>query len=247
MSKRDQWICWWSLPVFYNLFGLMFVFLGKVMPPPKPGLTQQEIVAFVESNARSMQSAWVLLSLTLGFASLSSGLIVTQMKRMRGVSPALAYAYLAVLAVAALPGCLFCGLMFALAAFRQRDPQVVAMLYDMGMLSFVGSLGCFVTQYLVFAIAIFLDRRGIFPKWLAYMSLWGIVTELVAIPIWIFRSGPYAWDGLISFYLGTVIFVVWEICLIVCLYKAIKRQPPEEIDEPAGANAAYLRVRALAR
>jgi hypothetical protein len=247
MSKRDQWICWWSLPVFYNLFGLMFVFLGKVMPPPKPGLTQQEIVTFVESNARSMQSAWVLLSLTLGFASLSSGLIVTQMRRMRGVSPALAYAYLAVLAVAALPGCLFCGLMFALAAFRQRDPQVVAMLYDMGMLSFVGSLGCFVTQYLVFAIAIFLDRRGIFPKWLAYMSLWGIVTELVAIPIWIFRSGPYAWDGLISFYLGTVIFVVWEICLIVCLYKAIKRQPPEEIDEPAGANAAYLRVRALAR
>jgi hypothetical protein len=207
----------------------MFVFLGKVMPPPKPGLTQQEIVAFVESNARSMQSAWVLLSLTLGFASLSSGLIVTQMKRMRGVSPALAYAYLAVLAVAALPGCLFCGLMFALAAFRQREPQVVALLYDMGMLSFVGSLGCFVTQYLVFAIAIFLDRRGIFPKWLAYMSLWGIVTELVAIPIWIFRSGPYAWDGLISFYLGTVIFVVWEICLIICLYKAIKRQPLREL------------------
>jgi predicted membrane protein len=229
MSKRDQWICWWSLPIFYNLFGLMFVFLGKVMPPPKPGLTQQEIVAFVESNARSMQSAWVLLSLTLGFASLSSGLIVTQMKRMRGVSPALAYAYLAVLAVAALPGCLFCGLMFALAAFRQREPQVVALLYDMGMLSFVGSLGCFVTQYLVFAIAIFLDRRGIFPKWLAYMSLWGIVTELVAIPIWIFRSGPYAWDGLISFYLGTVIFVVWEICLIICLYKAIKRQPLREL------------------
>jgi hypothetical protein len=228
-NKLDQWICWWSLPVFYNLFGLMFVFLGKVMPPPKPGLTQQEIVAFVESNARSMQSAWVLLSLTLGFASLSSGLIVTQMRRMQGVSPALAYAYLTVLAVAALPGCLFCGLMFALAAFRQRDAQVVAMLYDMGMLSFVGSLGCFVTQYLVFAIAIFLDRRGIFPKWLAYMSLWGIVTELVAIPIWIFRSGPYAWDGLISFYLGTVIFVVWEICLIVCLYKAIKRQPPEEV------------------
>jgi hypothetical protein len=247
MSKRDQWICWWSLPVFYNLFGLMFVFLGKVMPPPKPGLSQQEIVTFVESNARSMQSAWVLLSLTLGFASLSSGLIVTQMKRMRGVSPALAYAYLAVLAVAALPGCLFCGLMFALAAFRQRDPQVVALLYDMGMLSFVGSLGCFVTQYLVFAIAIFLDRRGIFPKWLAYMSLWGIATELVAIPIWIFRSGPYAWDGLISFYLGTVIFVVWEICLIVCLYKAIKRQPPEEVDEPAAANAAYLCVRELAR
>lgn len=229
-SKRDQWICWWSLPIFYNLFGLIFVYLGKVMPPPKPGLTQDEIVAFLTTNAKSMQIAWVLLSLSLGFASLSSGLIVTQMKRMKGVSPALAYAYLAVLAVAALPGCLFCGIMFALAAFRpERAPQLLVLLYDMGMLSFVGSLGCFVVQYLVFALAIFLDQRRVFPKWLAYMSIWGIVTEFVAVPIWLFRRGPYAWDGLISFYLGTIIFVVWEICLIVCLYKAIKHQPLAEL------------------
>lgn len=228
-SKLDQWICWWSLPIFYHLFGLIFVYYGKVMPPPKPGLSQDEIVAFITTNAESMQIAWVLLSLTLGFASLSSGLIVTQMKRMIGVSPALAYAYLAVLAVAALPGCMFCAIMFELAAFRQRDPQLLVLLYDMALLSFVGSLGCFVAQYTVFAIAIFLDKRGIFPKWLAYMSIWGIVTELVAVPIWVFRRGPYAWDGLISFYLGTVIFIVWEICLITCLYKAIKRQPLEEL------------------
>lgn len=229
-GKLDQWICWWSLPIFYNLFGLIFVYLGKVMPPPKPGLTEVQIVEFVQSNAKSMQIAWVLLALTLGTASLSSGLIVTQMRRMEGVSAALSYAYLSVLAVAALPGCLFCSLMFALAAFRpDREPRVIVMLYDMGMLSFVGSLGCFVTQYMVFAVAIFLDKRGIFPRWLAYMSIWGIVTELVAVPIWTFRSGPYAWDGLISFYLGTVIFVVWEVCLIVCLYKAIKQQQLEEL------------------
>jgi hypothetical protein len=239
--KRDQWVCWWSIPVFYNLFGLIFVYLGKIIPPPRPGLTQQEIVAFVEANTINMQIAWVLLALLLGFASLSSGLIVTHMRRMSGVSAALAYAYLAVLAVAALPGCLFCSLMFALAAFRpDRDPRIVAMLYDMGMLSFVGSLGCFVTQYLVFAIAILLDKRGVFPKWLGYMSIWGLVTELVAAPIWIARDGAYAWDGLISFYLGTIIFVVWEICLVVCLYKAIKRQPVEEV-------TTYPSARAMAR
>lgn len=227
--KRDQWICWWSLPIFYHLFGFIFVYLGKLMPPPAPGLTQEQIVDFVQRNSSKMQVAWVLLSLSLGLASLSSGLIVVQMKRMT-VSPALAYTYMAALAVAALPGCLFCGIMFALAAFRpDRSPRIIALLYDMGLLSFVGSLGCFVVQYIVFAIAIFLDKRGIFPKWLAYMSIWGAVTELVAVPIWIFRSGPYAWNGLISFYLGTIIFVAWELCLIVCLFKALKRQPIEEL------------------
>lgn len=227
--KRDQWICWWSLPIFYNLFGLIFVYLGKLMPPPKPGMTTDEIVAFIQKNASSMQVAWVLLTLSLGFASLSSGLIIVQMKRMT-TSPVLAYAYMAALAIAALPGCLLCTILFALAAFRpDRDPEIIALLYDWGLLSFVGSLGCFITQYMIFAIAIFLDKNGIFPKWLGYMSIWGAVTEFVAAPIWIFRSGPYAWNGLISFYLGTIIFVVWEFCLIVSLFKAIKRQPIDEL------------------
>jgi hypothetical protein len=229
-AKLDQWICWWSIPVFYNIFGLIFFFLAKLMPPPSPGLTQDGIVAFIHANTAHIQIAMVLLALTLGLASLSSGLIVVQMRRMTGIGPVLAYAYMAALSVAALPGCLFCGFMFALAAFRpDRDPRILVLLYDMGLLSFVGSLGCFVIQYMVFAIAIFLDKRGIFPKWLAYMSIWGLVTELVAAPCWIFRSGPYAWNGAISFYLGTVIFVIWEICLIVLLYQAIKRQPPEEV------------------
>jgi hypothetical protein len=228
-KNLDQWICWWSIPFFYNLFGIVFVYLARLMPPPSPGLTTDQIINFLRSNATHLQIAIVMLSLSLGLASLSSGIIVVQMRRMKGAGPALAYAYLAALAVAALPGCLFCGLMFALAAFRpDRDPALVVLLYDMGLLSFVGSLGCFIVQYMVFAIAIFLDEREIFPKWLGYMSIWGVVTELLAIPIWIFRSGPYAWNGLISFFLGTIIFVVWEFCLVVSLYKAIKTQPSEE-------------------
>lgn len=228
--KLDQWICWWSIPIFYNVFGLIFFFLARLMPPPSPGLTQAGIVAFIHDHASNIRIAMVLLALTLGTASLSSGLIVVQMRRMSGPGPVLAYAYLAALAVAALPGCLFCGFMFALAAFRpDRDPRLLVLLYDMGLLSFVGSLGCFVVQYLVFAAAIFLDKRDIFPKWLAYMSIWGLVTELVAAPCWIFRTGPYAWNGAIAFYLGTIIFVVWEICLVVLLYKTIKRQPADEV------------------
>ena len=228
-ANLDQWMCWWSIPIFYNLFGLIFVYFTKLMPPPSPGLTQDEIVVFIRTNATNLQIGFVLLALTLGLASLSSGIIVVQMRRMSSAR-VLAYAYLAVLAVAALPGCLFCGFMFVLAAFRpDRDPRILVLLYDMGLLSFIGSLGCFVIQYLVFAIAIVLDKRAIFPKWLGYMSIWGLVTELVAVPTWIFRGGPYAWNGAISFWLGTAVFVVWETCLVASLYKAVKGQPIEDI------------------
>ena len=228
-TKLDQWICLWSIPVFYNLFGLIFVYLARLMPPPSPNLTTAEKVEFIRTHAPNLQAAMVILMLSLGLASLTNGLVVVQMKRMEGVGHWLPYGYLAALATAALPGCLFCGFMFSLATFRpDRDPEIIAMLYDAGMLSFVGSLGVFIVQYLMFGIAVFLDKREVFPKWFGYMSIWALVTELVAGPIWIFRTGPFAWDGLLAFYQGTIIFVAWQTCQTVLLAKAIKRQQLEE-------------------
>ena len=244
-AKFDQLMCWWSIIIFYQIFGLIFGYLTQIMMPPIPGpiLTLDGIIAFTLGNATNMQIGMVLLAIFLGFASMGTGLIVVQMKRMSSGS-VLAYGYLAAGAAAALPGCYFCGLLFSVAAFRpDRDPSLVALLYDMGFVGFIGCLGCFMVQYLVFAIAIFRDKRAIFPKWLGYVTIWNFVTELVAAPVWIFKSGPYAWNGLLSFYLGVIIFVVWLVCVIVYLKKAIRSQPLDELD-PAYMSA--LRARAVA-
>ena len=37
-DKLDLWICWWVLPVFYTFFGVIFVLLAHVMPPPSRAL-----------------------------------------------------------------------------------------------------------------------------------------------------------------------------------------------------------------
>ena len=118
---------------------------------------------------------------------------------------------------------------FLAAAFRpDRPPQIAVLLYDWCLLSYVGSLGCFVASQSVLAIAIFQDRNGILPKWIAYMSIWMIVTELLAAPVFIFKSVPVAWNGSISFYVGTAVFVVWEACFISILYSAVRNQPSDE-------------------
>ena len=227
-SKIDLWICWWVLPVFYNLFGLIFVPLARVMPPPRPDRTPAEIAGFIHAHAVTIQIGFGLLMVVIGFGGIANGFVAFQMKRM-SVSPAFAYAYIATLAVGALPGCLFAAFSFLAAAFRpDRDPQIIALLYDIGLLTFVGSLGCFAAQYLVLAVAIFLDKNKVFPTWLAYVTIWQIVTELVAAPVFIFKDGPFAWNGSISFYLGTAVFVVYEVSLIVLLFNAVRRQPVDE-------------------
>jgi hypothetical protein len=226
--KIDQWICWWTIPVFYNIFGLIFVVLTRVMPPPRPDVGPDQIVAFFDAHSLTIRIGFGLLMFFIGFTAVANGLIAFQIKRM-SVTPVFAYAYIASLAVGAIPGCLFAAFSFVAAAFRpDRDPHIVAMLYDLGLLSFVGSLGCFATQNMVLALAIFLDRNDILPKWLAYMSIWMIVTELLAGPVFVFKSGPLAWNGSISFWVGTAVFVFWEFCMIKLLYSAIKGQPPGE-------------------
>ncbi|MET0900398.1 MAG: hypothetical protein ABWY45_20990 [Mycobacterium sp.] len=227
--KLDQLICWWTIPVFYNIFGLIFVVLTRVMPPPRPDITQAQMVDFFADNRLTIQIGFALLMFFVGFTAVANALIALQIKRM-SVSPVFAYGYIVSLAVGALPGCLFAAFAFLTAAFRpDRDPAIIAMLYDLGLLSFVGSLGCFVAQNAVLALAIFLDKNDIFPKWLAYMSIWMIVTELLAGPVFIFRSGPLAWNGSISFWMGTAVFVVWEFCIIRLLYTTIKKQSSDEV------------------
>ena len=228
MSERrpnlDQWICWWSLPVFYTLFGFVFVVLTRVMPPPKPDQTAEQVVAFFDAHGLTIKIGFCILMVVIGFASWANGLVAVQMKRM-SVGSGWAYAYIGALAVGAVPGCLLPAFSFLAAVYRpDRDPQVLLLLYDVTFVMFVGSLGCFATQYLVLALAILLDRNEIFPKWFAYVSIWNVVTEVLAAPIFIFKDGPFAWDGSISFWQGTVIFAFYQTCIILLLRAAIRRQ-----------------------
>ena len=227
--KLDLWICWWVFPVFYTLFGVIFVVLTRVMPPPRPGVSVAEINSFFHAHATTIKLGFAMLMVFIGLASVTNGLVAHQMKRM-SVKPVFAYAYIASLAVGAVPGCLFAAFAFLAAVFRpDRDPQLIALLYDVALLTFVGSLGCFTTNYLVLALAIFLDKNGVFPKWMAYVTFWQIATELLAAPVFIFHKGAFAWNGAISFYEGTVIFVVFLGCLIFLLRRAIQQQPVDEL------------------
>jgi hypothetical protein len=228
-DKRDLWICWWIVPVFYLLFAVIFVPLTRVMPPPRPGLTTVQIVHFFHAHATTIKIGFALLMVVIGFGSFTNGLVAFQMTRM-SVKPVFAYGYIATLAVGALPGCLFAAFCFLAAVFRpDRDPHTLVLLYDMGLLTFIGSLGCFATNYLVLTLAILMDKNRIFPKWLGYMGIWQIVTEVLALPVFIFRKGAFAWNGAISFYEGTIIFAVFLTCLILLLRKAIQQQPTGEL------------------
>ncbi len=231
-SKRDIWIAFSIVPAFYTAFGIIFFALARTMPPPRPDVTAAQKAEFFTTHGLTIQIGFGILILVIGGAGVANGIVVYHMKRMTSGS-VMAYVYLGGMAVGALPGCLLVAFCFLAATFRpDRDPEVLALLYDLGCLSYVGSLGCFATAYFGFAIAILYDRHAIFPKWLAYVTIWQIVTEILAVPVFVSHAGPFAWNGSMSFWTGTAIFGFWLSCVIVFLKKANEEQPADQVPLP---------------
>lgn len=193
-------------------------------------MTTIEKVAFFAQHATTIQIGFTVLLVLLGGAAMTNGLVAYQMKRM-STGSVLAYGYLGGMSVGALPGFLLVGVCFLTATLRpDRTPELIGGLYDLGMLSYQASLGCFTAAYLVLAIAILYDHNEIFPKWFAYLSIWQIVTEVIASQMVVFPSGPFAWNGSISFWVAVVVFSVWLGALIVILRNAAAREPSDAPD-----------------
>ncbi|ROO86770.1 hypothetical protein EDD29_4350 [Actinocorallia herbida] len=229
-GKREVWFFYWAFTVFYTALSVGICLLGRATPPPRPDVTALQAAAWFDKHEPGIQAGFTFLLVIAGGAAISNGIIGYFMKRMSS-GGMLAYAYIATMGVGAIPGFQVLLVCWLTATFRpDRSPDTLYLLYDLGMLSYNGSLGCFTAAYTVLAVAIFYDKNRIFPKWFAYVTIWQIVTELIASQMWLHHSGAFAWNGMITLYLAVVIFGVWVVCLLALLRHAAGR---ETADTPA--------------
>lgn len=218
----------WFFPAWYGVFGVIICLLARVTPPPRPDITPADKVAFFADHGLTIRIGFCLLLILLGGAAMTNGLVAYHMKRMT-VGSVFAYGYIGGMGVGALPGFLLVAVCFLTATFRTaRDPAQVSLLYDLGMLSYNGSLGCFTAAYLVLAIAILYDKNDIFPKWFGYVTIWQIITEVIATQMYVFDAGPFAWNGSLAFWWSVVVFSIWLSALIFVLQQATSREVADE-------------------
>ncbi|MWA05194.1 hypothetical protein F8568_033490 [Actinomadura sp. LD22] len=223
-GKREVRLVYWAFTVFYTALSVGICLLGRATPPPRPDVTRAQAAAWLYQHHLGIQIGFVFLLVIAGGAAISNGIIGYFMKRMSS-GKMLAYAYIATMGVGAVPGFQVLLVCWLTATFRpDRSPDILYLLYDLGMLSYNGSLGCFTAAYTVLAIAVFYDRNRIFPKWFGYVTVWQIVTEILASQMWVHHAGAFAWNGMITLYIAIAIFGLWVACLLVLLRKAAGRE-----------------------
>jgi hypothetical protein len=114
---------------------------------------------------------------------------------------------------------------FSVGALRpERSPELISWIYDLGYLSYTGTMGVFLIGSLIWMLAIILDKNRVFPKWFGYLNLCNALTEIVVAPAWIFKTGPFAWNGAIAWWINMFVYGIYAFLSFFLLFRVIARE-----------------------
>ncbi|MEX5712399.1 hypothetical protein AB1484_30000 [Parafrankia sp. FMc6] len=246
--KRELWFAWGATLVFYNIYSIVFFIITRTQPPAHPWYSADEATTWFAQRHEGLLVGFALIFILGGLAMTSTALIAYSIRRM-SVSRAFAYSYLILYAVSAVPGFLYICVAMTVGAMRpERDPAIQRWIYDLGFLSFSGTMGVFLVGSLIWMLAILLDKNRVFPKWFGYLNLCNALTEVVVAPSWIFYRGVFAWNGTIAWWIQVVVFGLYTGVFINLLRNLIIREdfgtgplpdlPPRRPRERAAAEVA---------
>ncbi len=231
---KTQLISLWTVPIFGAVLLIAFLAFPGFFPPMSPDMTADQVAAFYADN-RAM--VWITM-ITFNICGIMLlplfMVIVVQMKRMATQSHVFAYCYL----TAAVSGATLFALadiFYLVAAFRPgRNPELVMLLNDMAWIIFVAPVGAWVAMNLLLAIAVYFDTGSqgstdpVFPRWVGHYSLATGVAMAPAVGAAVFRTGPLAWDGVVSFWLRNGAFALFVLVMFFVLRGVLHRQAVEE-------------------
>jgi hypothetical protein len=230
MSTRGQQILLWITPMAGILFLIAFLMFPGFSPPMSPTMTPEEVGAFFRDNVTSIRGVVIFCNLIGASLVPLFALIAVQMLRVGNSSPVFAYSYIIAVGIGGTAFILadYC---WGVAAFRpDRSPQLVSLLNDMAWFFFITPAGLIVVQNLCLALSVYLDARPqpVFPRWVAHFNL---VTAALMVPgafAILYKTGPLAWNGSLSFTLRLATFAVYVAVMFLVMLRVVKQPVANE-------------------
>jgi len=155
-------------------------------------------------------------------------LIVERMRGMAHRTPVLRYCVIGVAGAAPI-AFLTSTVFWLIAAFRpDRSPDLTLLCNDLAWITFTCGVPFLVALCGFLALAIAYDDQDepVFPPWVARFN---VVIAIVLVPAGfagLTLSGPFAWDGLVSFWVRNIAIAVWIVVMAAALRQAMERDHP---------------------
>jgi len=125
-----------------------------------------------------------------------------------------------------------CSMLWIIAAWRPGlDPNLLRLIHDGSWLIFVMVFPAYTMQMISISLAGFMDKSAqpTFPRWFCYFNLWVGFAGMGGGLATFFTDGPFAWNGLIGFWIPVAMFALWLFTTAVLLKRAIERQALEAV------------------
>jgi hypothetical protein len=224
-AKTQKWLLWSSL-LLSQPYTVAYVYLLNFWPPVSPTLSPEQVVALYAGHNIEFRAGAALMMLSGAFYLLFTVVLAAQLARCETGFRLWSKLTLTggTLATCSL---VFPPFMWAVAAFTvERDAGLTMILHEIGWLSFVATPTFFVLQMIAIGVIAFSgdqSPRPLFPRWLGYVSLWTALGSVFGLAALVFKTGPFAWNGALAFYLPLIVFAIWFVSLYISLFKAISR------------------------
>ena len=164
----------------------------------------------------------VVGSLTIPWVALIS----PHMRRTEGAFPLLSVTQL-VAGVATLAILILPFIAWSTQTFRpDRDPELILLLSDFGWLFLVMTFGPFSVQLVSIGLAAFADKSTppVFPRWAGYFNIWMAILFIPTGLVTFFKTGPFAWSGLIGSWIPIVAFSGWYVVMFFVMRESSRNK-----------------------
>jgi hypothetical protein len=226
--KIEKGAAWLGLAMLAG-FMVLFVLVAGLIPPMDPSANAEQIAKIYSEHGLRIRIGLALMTLFSVFFTPYLALLSRQVRRIEGYWGVMSLTQV-MLSVTFPFGFMLCSISAMAAAYRpERNPDVTQALNDVFWFIFVGLVGPLIFQVVVLAFAVFIDERErpSFPRWFGYFNIWYAILGVPGCAIYLFKSGPLAWNGVFAFWIPLTVFSIWWIVTTFMLIKAVDVEAAE--------------------
>lgn len=224
MNTKTQIACVTCGAAFVALFTLGWIIIAGLVPAPSPALDAAAIATFYGANTGTIRFGLMLTMISASLTVPWIAVVGVQLRRTERDFPVWTVSQL-VAGAATVVFLTIPIMIWTVAAFRpERAPELIQLMSDFGWITLIMTFPPFFMQLVAIGLAIVSDthKHPVFARWVGYFNIWVAILFIPGGLLTFFKTGPFAWNGLLAFWLPLTVFFLWYIVMFFALIKAIR-------------------------
>jgi hypothetical protein len=224
---------------------LIALFGSGMMPPQHANDSAADLAAFYGHHSDLKMAGLLVAFLAIGLLGPLVTVITLQLLRIEGRHPIMAFLQMVAGGVTWTFLSIPLLILFVTAYRPGRDPEITQALHDLGWILFLIPIAPFVVQNIAIAVAVLSDdavddSARVYPRWVAWANLLIGASFLPDALLGFFKVGPFAYHGLVSFWIPTVTYGLWLAIMAITTLRAVRHEARLEAATPAPEPAPAL-------